>query len=56
MPVRSDGPNAPGPCVVVAYEHWRADFAAARAGSLVDLTLEEAVAAVNTWVAQIESP
>ena len=41
------------PCVVIAYEHWRADFAAARAGSFVDLTLEEAVAAVNTWVDQI---
>ena len=41
------------PCVVVAHEHWRADFAAARAGSCVDLTLEEAVAAVNTWVDQI---
>ena len=41
------------PCVVVAHEHWRADFAAARAGSCVDTTLEEAVAAVNTWVDQI---
>jgi Nucleotidyl transferase AbiEii toxin, Type IV TA system len=41
------------PCVVVAHEHWRADFAAARAGSYVDITLEEAVAAVNTWVDQI---
>jgi hypothetical protein len=41
------------PCVVVAHEHWRADFAAARTGSFVDLTLEEAVAAVNTLVDQI---
>ena len=36
-----------------ANEHWRADFAAARAGSCVALTLEDAVAAVNTWVDQI---
>ncbi len=41
------------PCVVVAHEHWRADFAAARAGSYVNITLEEAVAAVNSWVDQI---
>jgi Nucleotidyl transferase AbiEii toxin, Type IV TA system len=41
------------PCAVVAHEHWRADFAAARADSYVDITLEEAVAAVNTWVDQI---
>jgi len=41
------------PCVVVAHEHWRADFAAPRAGSCVDITLEEAVVAVNSWVDQI---
>ena len=41
------------PCVVVGHEHWRADFGAARAGSFVDITLEEAVAAVNSWVDQI---
>jgi hypothetical protein len=41
------------PCVVVGHEHWRVDFAAARAGSSVGITLEEAVAAVNTWVDQI---
>jgi hypothetical protein len=35
------------PCVVVAHEHWRADFAAARAGSFVYITLEEAAVAVN---------
>ena len=53
MPVRSDGPNAHGPCAVVAHEHWRVDFAAARTGSCVDITLEEAVVAVNSWVDQI---
>jgi hypothetical protein len=41
------------PCVVVGHEHWRADFGAARAGSCVDITLEEAVVAVNSWVHQI---
>jgi hypothetical protein len=41
------------PCVVVAHEHWRADFGAAWAGSFVDITLEEAVVAVNSWVDQI---
>ena len=39
--------------MAVAHGNWRADFAAARAGSYVDLTLEEAVAVVNTWVDQI---
>ena len=29
------------PCVAVAHEHWRADFAAARAGSYVNITLQE---------------
>jgi hypothetical protein len=56
---RADDAHAPGrtertwPCVVVAHEHWRVDFAAAQTGSCVDLTLKEAVAAVNTWVDQI---
>jgi hypothetical protein len=41
------------PCAVVAHEHLRVDFAAARTGSCVDITLEEAVVAVNSWVDQI---
>ena len=35
------------PCVVVAHEQWRPDFAAARVASYVDVTLEDAVAKVN---------
>lgn len=41
------------PCAVVAHQHWRADFAAARVGSHVHVTLDDAVAAVNTWINQI---
>ncbi len=41
------------PCVLVAHEHWRADFAAARSDAYVNITLEEGVVAVNSWVHQI---
>lgn len=56
---RSDDARALGrvertwPCVVVAHDHWQADFAAARVGTYLDVTLEDAVAAVNTWINQI---
>ena len=56
---RSDDAHALGrvertwPCVVVAHDHWQADFAAARVGPYMDVTLEDAVAAVNTWIDQI---
>jgi hypothetical protein len=41
---------------LLAHARWRADFAAARAGSYLDITLEEAAAAVNSWVDQIAEP
>src|SRR5665647_839949 len=44
------------PCAVVAHEHWRVDFGAARTGSFVDITLEEAVVAVNSWSTRSRKP
>lgn len=44
------------PCTVVAYTHWGPDFlAAAAAVGRPDLTIELAVAEVNTWIAAIDA-
>jgi hypothetical protein len=44
------------PCSVVAHPHWRQDFvAAAAAVGRSDLTMEEAVAELNSWIAEIEA-
>jgi hypothetical protein len=44
------------PCSVVAHTHWKQDFAAAAAAiGRSDLTMEVAVADLNSWVAAIEA-
>ncbi|OCI32153.1 nucleotidyl transferase AbiEii/AbiGii toxin family protein [Oerskovia enterophila] len=43
------------PCVVVAHPHWPTDYARAAADAQMDLTLDEAVAELNAWLAQIDA-
>lgn len=46
-------PERAWPCVVVAHPHWPRDFDAARVGSYSEVTLEDAVVALNAWIALI---
>lgn len=41
------------PPTVVAHRHWGADYARAASTGGVDLTLDEAVAHLNAWIAEI---
>jgi hypothetical protein len=44
------------PCSVVAHTHWKQDFVAAAAAiGRPDLTMEVAVAELNSWIAAIEA-
>lgn len=42
------------PAQITAYPHWRIDYAAAAESAKLDMSLEEAVDAVNRWLAEIE--
>ncbi len=41
------------PPVVVAHRHWTRDFATAAAAAGLELSLDDAVVAVNTWIRDI---
>lgn len=41
------------PPTVVAHRHWRDDYARAAASASVELSVDEAVAEVNAWLAEI---
>lgn len=43
------------PCVVVAHPHWPTDFERAAADAQIDIGLDEAVAQLNAWLAQIDA-
>lgn len=43
-----------GRAQITAYPHWRIDYAAAAESAKLDMSLEEAVDAVNRWLAEIE--
>lgn len=43
------------PPTVVPHPHWHDDYARAAESSGIDLTLDEAVAEVNTWITEVDS-
>lgn len=43
------------PCKVVAHQHWSADYERAAADARLPLTLGQAVAELNAWLALIDS-
>ena len=46
-------PSRHWPPVVHAYPHWRKDFSAAAASADLDITMDEAIDAVNTWIKEV---
>jgi len=40
--------------LVVAHPHWRTDYATYAREVALDLTLDEAIAGLNTWIAEID--
>ena len=46
-------PDRAWPPVVIAYSHWAEDFKRAAASAGVTLSLDGAVAEVNTWVTEV---
>lgn len=45
----------PWPPVIVAYPHWAADYARAATSAAVTLSMEGAVAQVNTWIGELSA-
>src|SRR5699024_5435014 len=43
------------PPTVNGYAHWRGDYARAAASGGIDLSLDDATAAINEWIAGIDS-
>lgn len=41
------------PPTVTAHSHWASDYARAAASAGVDLSLDDAVAGVNAWIAEL---
>lgn len=48
-------PDREWPPVVVAHPHWAEDFKRAATSAGVTLSLDEAVAAVNAWIGDIDN-